>query len=63
MRSLPGTVILVVDFSLSVLEMYPAIPFWPAEFLLKDQELSIWGFSCMLLVTFPLLLLIFFFRV
>ena len=27
---MPGTVILVVDFSLSVLEIYPAIPFWPA---------------------------------
>ena len=33
---------------------------WPAEFLLKDQLLSIWGFSCMLLVSSPLLLLIFF---
>ena len=30
MRSLPGTVILVVDFSLSVLKIYPAIPFWLA---------------------------------
>ena len=38
----------------------PAIPFWPAEFLLKDQLLSIWGFTCMLPVAFPLLLLIFF---
>ena len=33
---------------------------WPAEFLLKDQLLSVWGFPCMLLVAFPLLLLIFF---
>ena len=38
----------------------PVIPFWPAEFLLKDQLLKIWGFPCMLLVAFPLLLLIFF---
>ena len=30
MRSLLGTVILVVDFSLWVLYIYPAIPFWPA---------------------------------
>ena len=30
MRSLPGTVILVVDFSLSLLYIRPAIPFWPA---------------------------------
>ena len=60
MRSLPGTVILVVYFSLSVLQIYPAIPFWAAEFLLKDQLLSIWSFPCMLLVASPLLLLIFF---
>ena len=33
---------------------------WPAEFLLKDQLLSVWGFPCMLLVASPLLLLIFF---
>jgi len=60
MRSLQGTVILVVDFSLSVLYIYPAIPFWPAEFLLKDQLLNVWGSPCMLLVAFPLLLLVFF---
>ena len=35
-------------------------PFWLAEFLLKDQLLSVWAFSCMLLVAFPLWLLIFF---
>ena len=34
--------------------MYPAILFWPAEFLLKDQLLSVWGFPCMLLVASPL---------
>ena len=26
--------------------------FWPAEFLLKDQLLSLWDFLCMLLVAF-----------
>ena len=52
MRSFPDRVILVVDFFLSVLYIYPAIPFWPAEFLLKDQQLNIWGLSCMLLVLF-----------
>ena len=49
-----------LDFPLSVLYIYPAIPFWPAEFLLKDHLLSLWRFPCMLLVAFPLLLLIFF---
>ena len=63
MRFLPGAVILVVDFSLSVLYIYPAISFWPAEFMLKDQLLSVWGFPCMLLVASPLLLLIFFLSV
>ena len=33
---------------------------WPAEFLLKDQLLSLWSFTCMLLVASPLMLLIFF---
>ena len=60
MRSLLGTVILVVGFSFTVPWKYSALPFWPAEFLLKDQLLSIWGFPCMLLVAFPLLLLTFF---
>ena len=46
-------------FPLSILR-YPAIPFWLAEFLLKDQLLNVWGFPCMLLVASPLLLLIFF---
>ena len=36
-----------------------SIPFWPEEFLLKDQLLSVWEFPCMLVVVFPLLLLIF----
>ena len=45
-------------FSFSTLN-YPVIPFWPAEFLLKDPLLILWVFPFMLLVAFPLLLLIF----
>jgi len=59
-RNMPSTVILPVDFYLLVLKIYPAIPFWPAECLLKDQLLNVWDFPCMLLVASPLLLLIFF---
>ena len=59
-KILAGTIIMTVDFSLSVLEIYPAISFWPPEFLLKNQLLSVWGFPCMLLVASLLLLLIFF---
>ena len=33
--------------------------FWPEEFLLKDQLLSLWESPCVLFVVFPLLLLIF----
>ena len=40
--------------------MYSAILFWPTEFLVKGQPLIIWGFPCMLLVAFPLLIVIFF---
>ena len=29
--------------------------FWPAEFLLKDQLLIVWGFPCILLAAFPML--------
>ena len=50
----------LLTISFSVLYIYPAIPFWPAEFLLKDQLLRIWGFPFVLLVASPLLLLIFF---
>ena len=53
MRSFPDRVILVIDFSVSALHIYLAVPFWPAEFLLKDQLLDIWGLSCTLLVLFP----------
>ena len=52
MRSLLGTVIWVVGFSLSSLLVCPAIPFWPEEFLLKDQLLSLWGSPCRLFVVF-----------
>ena len=55
-----GVVNLAVGFSLSVLKIYPAIPFWPAEFLLKDLLLIVWVSPCTLFITFPLLLLKFF---
>ena len=41
---LAGRVFLGVDFSLAVLKLCPAIPFLPAEFLLKDQWFIVWGF-------------------
>ena len=53
--------LLVVGFSLSSLQIYPAIPFWPAGFLLKNQLAILWEFPCMLLIAFPLVLLIFYF--
>ena len=43
------------------LSIYPVIPLWHVEFLLKVLPLIIWVFPCMLLVAFPLLFLIFFF--
>ena len=61
MRSLSGRVIFVIDFPLSIVQIYPAIPFWPTEFILKDQLVNVWSFPCMFFVVFPLLLLIFFF--
>ena len=48
MRSLLGTVIWVVGFYLSSLKVYPAIPFWPEEFLLKDQLVSLWKSRCVI---------------
>ena len=63
MRSLLGTVIWAVGFSLSSLYVCPAILFWPEEFLLKDQQLSLRESPCVLFVVFPLLLLIFVFCV
>ena len=47
----------IVPFSTLI---YSAIVFWPTEFLLKHQLLNKWGFPCMILVAFPLVLLIFF---
>ena len=49
---------LITGSLLPSLSVCPAIPFWPEEFLLKDQLLSLWGSPCGLLVAFPLLLLI-----
>ena len=43
-------VVLVVGFSLSFLYAYAAIPFWLAEFLLKDQLLALWGSPQILLL-------------
>ena len=59
MRALLGRVSLVVGFSLSSLEIYHTTPFWPAEFLLKNQLMTLSEFLCMLFFAFPLLLLIF----
>ena len=56
MRSLLGKVIWAVDYFLSSLSVCPAIPFWPIEFLWKDQLLSLWESPCVLFVVFPLLL-------
>ena len=61
MRALLCRVSFVVSFSLQLsLEIYCVTPFWPAEFLLKNQLKTLWRFPCMLFVTFPLLLLLFF---
>ena len=52
MRPLLASVFLVVDISLSSLELYCATPFSPAEFLLKNQLITLWGFPCDVLL-FP----------
>ena len=44
-------------FSFITLSM-SCVPFWPEEFQLKDQLLSLWESPCVLFVVFPLLLLI-----
>ena len=46
MRSLLGTVIWVVGFSISSLLVCPAIHLGPEEFILKDQLLSLWESLC-----------------
>ena len=59
MRSLLDIVIWIVSFSLSSLQVHPAIPFWPEEFLWKDQPLSLLESTCVLFFAVLLLLLIF----
>ena len=54
MRSLLGTVIWDVGYFLLSPEVCPAIPFWPEEYLLKDQLLSLWESPCELFVVFSL---------
>ena len=39
---------LVVGSSLPSLEIYRAIPFWLVEFLLRNQQITLWEFPCML---------------
>ena len=56
-----GRIFLVVGFSLSLAEIYHAIPFWPTEFLLKSQWIALWEFPSMLFVVFPLWVLIHYF--
>ena len=47
-------------FSSHQFSVYPAIPLWPAEFLLQDQLLALWGSTYMLFFAVTLLLLTFF---
>ena len=47
-----GRIFLVVGFSLSLAEIYHAIPFWPTELLLKSQWIALWEFPSMLFVVF-----------
>ena len=61
MRVSLGRVFLVVGSSLSPFKLYPAIPFWLGEFLLRNQLVAWWEFPCVLFVFFTLLLLIFYF--
>ena len=56
-----GRIFLVVGFSLSLAEIYHAIPFQPTEFLLKRQLIALREFPRMFFVVFPLLLLILYF--
>ena len=51
-----------IVLQISIKANWPIVSFKTtvAEFLLKDQLLTLWGFPCMLFVVFPLLLLIFF---
>ena len=60
MRVLLGRVFLVVGSSLSSLQIYPAIPFWLVEFLLRNQLIAWWEFLCVSFVIFPVLLSLFY---
>ena len=55
-ESLAGQSILGCWFFLFITLNISAFPFCPADFLLKDKLLSLWGSPCMLFVAFPLLL-------
>ena len=61
-RSFQDTIILVVIFPFNTLNI-SSIPFWPEDFLLKDQLLSVRSFPSIVLVASPLLLLRFFLSV
>ena len=54
MRSLLGRVILVVGLSLSSLWIFPATPFWLADFLLKDQLCNLMGIPLYVICFFSL---------
>ena len=60
MRALLDRLFLVLSFSSSSPEIYFATPFWPVEFLLRDQLLSLWELPYVWFVASPLWLLIFF---
>lgn len=57
-ETLPNREFLVEVVSLSSILMYLATAFWPIEFLLKNQVITLWWFYCILFVTFTLSLLI-----
>ena len=59
-RAFLGRVFLVVGFFPLSLQTYPATPFWPAEFLLKNLLITLWGFPYTSFVTFTLFIWIFF---
>ena len=52
MRTLLSRVFLVVGSSLSSLSIYYATPFWPVEFLLRNQLITLWELPCILFITF-----------
>ena len=54
MRSLLSTVIWALGYFLSSYSVCSAIPFWPEEFLLKDQLLSLWESPLCIICSFSL---------